>query len=170
MTSILLSERIGYEQESYYSNMSFLFGNLPILLPIKQIIAAANKSKTFKIIQHTENNFKGEIIKSKFFKLKPTNTFIELHVGNEETIANDSMKDYDSVSVEAYFEKQKGISVELEFQRIIKLLMPNFEKGKTESETTKTKFYKSATDTIPTMVIFINTLETKYIKMIHYKK
>lgn len=170
MTSLLLSERFGYEKESYYSNLSFLFGNLPILLPIKQIIIAASNSKTFKIIQHTENNFKGEIIKSKFFKLKPTNTFIELHVGNEETIANDSMKDYDSVSVEALFEKNDASSVELEFQRIIKLLTPDFDKGKIERETTKTTFYKSAYDTIPTLVIFINTVETKYIKLIHYKK
>ncbi len=169
MTSLLLSERIGYEQESYYSNMSFLFGNLPILLPIKQIIIAASNSKTFKIIQQTENNFKGEIIKGKFFRLKPTNTFIELHVGNEETITNDSMKDYDSVSVEAIFEKYDAISVELEFQRIIKLLTPDFDKGKTESETTKTTFYKSATDTIPTLVISINTLETKYIKLTYFK-
>ncbi len=176
-TITLLLRQSCYGQKKLSSDLSLLFGNLPMHLRTKEIIAVAEKNKNFK--GHTHYNldlsYSGIVIRTDFFKLKPDTCFIEIVSNAQELFTDSTLTGISFFTFDASYNKADTILIKKEFDRIVKLFALGFSSGRIEKENERTYFYKSKTDSKPTLVLYISNDNDCYagkrcIKLTYFKQ
>jgi len=177
VTFLLLGQKC-FGQTNLYSDLSLLFGNLPMNLPTKEIIAVVEKNKNFKGNTHynLDLSYSGIALKTYFFKLKPDTCFIEIVSNAQELFIDSSLtSDISYFTLDASYNSAELSFIENEFDRTIEKFSLYFSSGRIEKSNEWTYFYKSKTDIRPTLTLYISKGNDCYagkrcIKLTYFKK
>ena len=164
-------------QTNLSSDISLLFGNLPMNLTIQKIITFAKSNKNFK--GHTHYNldlsYSGQLISTKFFKLKPDTCFIEIVSNAAELFHDSTAKNFSFFTFDASYSKADTVLIKREFDRIVNLFSIDFFSGRIEKGNGSVYFYKSKEESKPTLTLYISKDDECYagkrcIKLTYFKK
>jgi hypothetical protein len=177
ITFFLLGQR-SFGQTNLYSDLSLLFGNLPMNLPTKEIIAFVEKNKNFKGNSHynLDISYSGIALKTNFFNLKPDTCFIEIVSNAQEQFTDSSLtSDISCFTLDASYSSADSSFIKNEIDRTIVKFSLYFSSGRIEKENERTYFYKSKTDIRPTLTLYISKdndcyLGKRCIKLTYFKK
>lgn len=174
---LLLGQK-SFGQTDLSKDLSLLFGNLPMSLPTKEIIAVAEKNKSLKgnTNYNLDLSYSGITLKNYFFKLKPDTCFIEIVSNAQELFKDSSMTpDVSCFTLDASYNNADSSFINNEFNRTIEKFSLYFSAGIIEKENERTYFYKSKTDIRPTLTLYISKGNDCYagkrcIKLTYFRK
>jgi hypothetical protein len=177
VTFLLLGQK-SFGQKNLYADLSLLFGNLPMNLSTKEIIAVVEKNKNFKGNTHynLDLSYSGIVLKTYFFNLKPDTYFIEIVSNAQELFTDSSLtSDISYFTLDASYNSADSSSIKNEIDRIIEKLSFYFSSGRIEKENERTYLYESKTDIRPTLTLYISKDNDCYagkrcIKLSYFKK
>jgi len=174
---MLLGQK-SFGQTNMTSDLTMLFGNLPMNLPTKEIIGIAEKNRNFKGNTHynLDLSYSGIALKTYFFNLKPDTCFIEIVSNAQELFTDSSLtSDISYFTLDASYNSADSSFIKNEFDKTIEKFSSYFSSGRIETKNDRTYFYKSKTDIRPTLTLYISKDNDCYtgkrcIKLTYFRK
>lgn len=163
-------------QKSLTADLAALFGNLPMHLPVAQIVAAAEKDERFKGAPHynLDLSYTGELTGAGFFLLKPDVQFVEIVANAAELFPDTALSGISYFSLNAAYHHADTLALRREFERVADLFSAHFPQRSITRQGDTIYFYNAKEDKRPCLSVYLGKEHECYngrrcIQLVYFK-